>query len=242
MEGDAVTTPSAPGKTSRWEDYIDVFFSPAELFRRRAGDRVGPPLTTLLVLGVLAYIAALPVAGMMMRAATAANPEAAEFMAGGMGTVFALIGGLVVPITYLLVIVSAAALLWLAGRLVDVRADFSRTMLIATYAAFVYLLSQVAGSGAVMLHGEVGLDVVRHTSFGPLRFIEHAAMNPVLVALLRRLDAFAIWQAVLWGVGIAVIYRTTRAQAAVTAAGTWILLAVPGIVWAALGFGVNTAG
>jgi hypothetical protein len=241
MEGDAVTTPSAQGKVSRWEDYIDVFFSPAELFRRRAADRVGPPLVTLLVLGVVAYIAALPVAGMMMRAATAANPEAAEVMAG-MGTVFALIGGLVVPITYLLVIVSAAALLWLAGRLVDVRAEFSRTMLIATYAAFVYLLSQVASSGAVMLHGEVGLDVVRHTSFGPLRFVEHAAMNPVLVALLRRLDAFAIWQAVLWGVGIAVIYRTTRAQAAVTAAGTWILLAVPGIVWAALGFGANTPG
>jgi hypothetical protein len=39
-----------------------------------------------------------------------------------------------------------------------------------------------------------------------------------------------------------VIYRTSRAQAAITAAAAWILFAIPTIIAAALGFGPNTGG
>lgn len=219
---------------SRWEDYVDVFVSPAELFRRRAGDRVGPPLITLLVLGLVFYFVLLPAAGMMMRASLPADPQAAEAVAR-MGTVFQVVGGIVVPFTYLIVVAIVASLLWLGARLVDLRPAWSRTMLIATYAAFVYLLAQIAAGVSVLLHGEAGLDVIRHTSFGPLRILGDQDMNPVLTALLRRLDIFNIWQAVLWGIGIAVVCRATRAQAAISAAAAWVLFAIPGIIGAALG-------
>jgi hypothetical protein len=170
---------TAAGRTSRWEDYIDIFFSPAELYRRRAQDRVGPPLVTLLLLGVFFYFVMLP-----------------------------------------------------ANRII---------MQITTYAAFVYLLSQVAGGVAVLLHGE-GLDLIRHTSFGPLRFVGHPEMDPVMSAVLRRFDLFTLWQTVLWGVGIAVIYRVSRMQAAAMAGITWMLLALPAIVMAASGFGQPPGG
>jgi hypothetical protein len=238
---DTTATAGETQQASRWEDYIDIFFAPAELFRRRAADRVAPPLITLLVLSVIVYIAMLPATGMIMRSTTAAQPEAAEAIER-MGGVLQVIGGISVPITFAIVIAGAAFVLWLVGRVAEIRTDFSRTMLIATYAAFIYLLAQIAGYTAILIHGEAGLDIIRHMSFGPLRFVATDGMNPVILALLRRLEIFAIWQALLWGVGIAVIYRTSRVQAAVTAAATWILVAIPGIIMAALGFGPKAAG
>jgi hypothetical protein len=238
VDAGAAETPTA----SRWEDYIDIFFSPAELYRRRAADRVGPPLITLLVLSVIVYAAMLPATGMIMRtSAAAANPEAAEAIAR-MGPIFQVIGGITVPITFLVITAGTALVLWLTSRFAEIRADYSRAMLIVTYAAFVYLLAQIAGYVAVLIHGEAGLDVIRHTSFGPLRFVGTGEMNPVLMALLRRLDVFALWQAVLWGIGLSAIYGVTRGRAAIAAAAAWILVAIPTIVLAALGFGPKAAG
>jgi hypothetical protein len=221
---------------SRWEDCIDVFFSPAELYRRRADDRVMPPLLILLGLAVVLYFVMLPANAMVMRATIAENPEAGA-MIDQFGTLLQLLGSIFVPITYLIVLSLAAATLWFNGRLVDIRTDFSRTMLIATYAGFVYLLSQVAGGVAVMLHGEVGLDITRQLSFGPLRFLGSPDMDPVVAALLRRFELFTLWQAALWGIGIAVIYRVSRARAFMVASLTWLLLAIPSVVLALLGFG-----
>lgn len=236
------TEPDAPAeKASRWEDYIDVYFSPVELFRRRAHDRLGPPLITLLLLSVVFYLIMLPANSMVMRATVADNPQAAEAMER-LGTIFQLAGSFFVPITYLFVIGLSALLLMGIGRVMELRTTFSRTMLIATYAGFVYLLAQIAGGVAVLLHGEVGLDVVRHVSFGPLRFVGDTDMNPVVTAVLRRFELFTIWQAVLWGIGVAVVYGASRAQAAATAGLTWALMALPSIVAAALNFGQGPRG
>lgn len=228
------------GATSRWEDYVDVYLSPAELYRRRAADRVGPPLLTLLGLALLFYFVMLPANRIMMVASVADNPDAVAMMER-FGMLFQVIGSVFVPITYLVVLSFAAVLLVLVSRFADIRTDFSRAMLITTYAGFVYLLSQVAGGVAVMLHGEAGLDVVRHMSFGPLRFLGHADMDPVQAALLRRLELFTLWQAVLWGIGISVIYGVSRARGFTVAAITWVLLTLPSVAMAALGWGQNAA-
>jgi hypothetical protein len=227
---------AAPEQASRWEDYIDVFFSPAELYQRRAADRIAPPLLTLLALALLFYFVLLPANLMVMRASVADNPQAVQALEQ-FGTLMQIIGSVAVPITYLVVLVIAAAVLWLVGRFADIRIDFSRAMLITTYAGFVYLLAQVVGGVAVMLHGEAGLDIVRHASFGPLRFAGDRDMNPVVMALLRRFELFTLWQAVLWAIGIAVIYRVSRARAFTVAAVTWLLLAIPTILMAVLGIG-----
>jgi hypothetical protein len=236
-----VEVAAAPGQTGRWEDYIDVIFSPAELFRRRAGDRVAPPLITLLVLAVLFYFIMLPANGMAMRAATTANPDAAGAIER-FGMLFQVLGSILIPITYLFVIAVAALLLLGVGRMADVPTTLSRTMLVATYAAFIYLVAQLAGGVSILIHGESGLDVIRHTSFGVLRFVGDADMNPVTMALLRRLDVFAIWQAVLWGIGVAIVFGASRAQAAATAGVTWLLAALPGIAGAAFGLGAGGTG
>jgi hypothetical protein len=228
-------TATAPEHSARWEDYIDVFVSPTALFRRRAHDSVLPPLLTLFAIGLLFYVLLLPANGMVMRAG--ARDEDALAAIDRMGTFMAVAGAVMVPVLYSMVIGTAAFLLWVGGRVADISTDFGRMLLIATYAAFVYLLSQVFGGAAALLHGEAGLDLVRDMSFGPLRFVGNESMNPALMALLRRFDIFNVWQAVLWAIGLRVLYGVTAARAAAVAAAAWILFIIPMLVGNALGAG-----
>lgn len=238
MDHDDVTTQADQEPTataSRWEDYIDVYFSPFELFRRRAHDKVAPPLLTLLALGILFYLIMIPANRIVVRGSI--PPEQQAQMPEGMVSMMTYFGVIGVPIMYLLMTAAAAALLWLGGRIADIRTDFSRTMLIATYASFVLLLSQILASVLVIVAGEAGFDMIRSMSFGPLRFIGSPDMDKTLVAILQRLDIFAIWQAALWAIGLSVIYKVSMARAAVIAAVVWIIFAVPGIIMGVLGFG-----
>lgn len=138
------------------------------------------------------------------------------------------------------VVVWSAALLWVMARFVDLRATFSRTVLIATYAAFVLLLSQLVVGVLVLIHGDAGLDPVRHLSTGVLRFADVDDSSRVLVALLRRVDLFAIWQAVLWGIGVRFVLQARTAHAATIAAVAWLLYAGPAMLLGLIGIGINT--
>jgi hypothetical protein len=226
------------GRSSRSEDCIDVFLSPVELFERRAGDRVAPPFITLLVLAFVLYFVMLPANRIVMLASVSDNPQALEAMER-FGTIMQIVGSIFVPVTYAAVVLWSAALLWMVGRAVDIRTTFSRTVLIATYAAFIMLLSQLVVGVLVLIHGEAGLEPARHLSTGVLRFTGDVGMDRAIVPLLQRVDIFAIWQAVIWGVGIHVIHRTRAIHAAAVAAVVWLLFAAPGVL---LGlFGIATA-
>lgn len=238
MSSAEADTPAKPA--SRWEDYVDVYFSPAELYARRAHDRATPALITLLVLAVIAFYALLPANGIVMRASmppeAAGNAQAERFM-----TMMSYFGGIVVAITHLVTVVWAAILLWLVARGVELRPDFRQAMVIATYAGFIYLLAQIAGSVLALIYGE-GLSPMRDLSFGVSRFLDPESVPRVLAALLRRIDLFVIWQAVLWAIGVRVVLNATRAQAAIAAAGVWLLAALPSLIGAALGWGQAAAG
>jgi hypothetical protein len=236
-EHDTVTTqPEAePATTSRWEDYIDVFFSPFELFRRRAHDKVAPPLLTLIILGIACYLLMIPANRIIVRGNI--PPEQQAQMTEGMMNMMSYAGVIGVPIMYLFMTVIAAALLWIGGRALDMRTDFSRTMLIATYAAFVILLSQILASALVLVGGEASFDPIRSMSFGVLRFIGDAEMNKSVAALLGLLDIFSIWQAALWAIGLSVIYKVSIGRAAIVAAFVWVLFAIPGVILGALNIG-----
>ena len=242
MEHDPIaTTPEdspeqTPEKTaSRWEDYIDVFFSPGELFRRRAQDRIAPPLLTLIGLGIAFYLLMLPANRIMVRASI--PPEAQAGISEGMLNMMVYGGVIGVPIMFSLMVLIAGVLLWIIGRITDIRTEFSRTVLIATYAAFVLLISQVLSGVLVLVSGPENFDAVRSMSFGPLRFMGSMEMNGVLRAVLGLFDIFVIWQAVLWAIGLSVIYRVSMGKAAITAGIVWLLFAVPGLIMGALGIG-----
>jgi len=227
-------------KTSRWEDYIDVFLSPAELYARRARDSVKPAFWTLLILGAVIYYAFLPINQMVMRASMVAqatargtDPAQVEATAGGFVRIMSYGGGIMVAVSFAVVIALTALVLWLIGRMIEVKGTYHQAFLIATYAAFIYLLAQIATSVSAMIAG-AGLNPVSDLSFGVLRFLDTDALPKTLPPLLRRFEIFTIWQAVLWGIGMHVVMKATRAQAAIAAIGTWILAAIPGVIGAVI--------
>lgn len=234
--------PTVAPTASRWEDYIDIFFSPAELYRRRAYDRIGPPLWTLLLLAVVLYYGFINVNETIVRAsmvdAQAQMAEAGQDPAAldTFVTISTYAGGIFAAAGYVISIALAAAFLWIAARFVDLKATFRQTFLIATYAGFIYLLANLAASILAMVAGE-GLDPLRDMSLGLMRFFDPESLPKVVPALLRRTEIFFIWQAIVWAVGVRVVLGASKAQAAITAAAAWLLFAVPGVIAAALNFG-----
>lgn len=232
---DDTAEPQAPEKpVSRWEDYVDVFFSPSALFRRRADDRLGPPLIILLLASLVIYYLMLPANAAIMDQAIAANPQAAQ--AGQtvrqMGTVIRIVSGVFVPISLLVSLAFAAVFLWLFGRMMEGQLNYRQAMLIATYAGFVYLLAQLATGVVVLLKGSGQLDLVRDLSFGVLRFTGGGGIPATVIPLLRRIDIFPIWQVVIWTIGLAVVARIPRGRAALAAILTTVIVAIPGVIMA----------
>jgi hypothetical protein len=229
--------PAAPSAepTARWEDYVDIFIAPASVFRRRAEDSPGPPLAVLLVLSALLYLTLIPANRLIMEAgAAAADPAAAAFMEDW-GTILQLLGAIFVPITTLAMVAAAALAIWIVTRLAGVPLAASRAFLIAVYAGFVLLVGQVAAAALVLLHSGGPIDVHRDLSLGVLRVLPAGEIPTTTVALLRRVDLFAIWQAALWGVGVRWVGRTTAGRAAIVAIVVWMLAALPGLLMALFG-------
>jgi hypothetical protein len=220
---------------ARWEDYIDVLFSPVALFQRRANDRLLPPMLTLGIATAVVALLMIPVNSRAISASTAGNPQAAEFMEQ-YGLLFNILGALFAPAFIIVLVLWAAVLLWGATSALSIDVSFRQTVLIATYAGFLYLVAQILGGVLTMVSGPE-FDLVRDTSFGVLRFTGAEGIPPVVVPLVRRIDLFAIWQAVLWAIGIGVIGRVSYAKAGLAAAIAFIVYAAPGMLLASLGLG-----
>jgi hypothetical protein len=220
----------APESSSRWEDLIDIYVAPAELYRRRADDRVGPPLFMLIGAAVVLYLVLLPANRLIIPATVPDDPQAAAFIEQ-YGTLMHALGVVMVPVTMTLLVAFGALLLWLGARLAGVTLSPARSFLISTYAGYVLLLGQVAAAVLVLLQADGHIDIMRDLSLGPLRFADVDSTSAA-VPLLRRFELFALWQAALWGVGIRHVAGATAGRAALIAGGAWLLYAVPPLLFA----------
>jgi hypothetical protein len=220
-------------KASLWEDLVDVFASPAELFRRQEnGSWVRPWLVLSIVMVVLYYVflpatKAVAAAG-MEEALAGATPQAAATARGAANTI-QNISGIIVPGYLILVVLGVGFLLWLMGLLAKGGPRFKQAAMIVAWASFVSIIQQVLFGVLVTLKINNGQPIVpkQDASFGVLRFLDPASVPAVLDPLIGRLDIFPIWQAILWFVALRVICRWAPAKAAATSAATWILIAVP---------------
>src|SRR5215207_11521644 len=126
-------TTSRPAKAGIWEDFVDIFVQPAQVFERRREGKFGLALLALMVMsGVLFFelrngIAPIMDAEMAKQAAAMAakNPSITPDQIAaqqGMMEKFAAIGYvLFMPIG----IIIAAILLWIAGKVVSASVAFA---------------------------------------------------------------------------------------------------------------------
>ena len=227
---------AAPEKASRWEDFIDIIFSPAEVYERRAEEGWLKPFLIVSAVAVALYYLLLPVTGVVWEVAMQQNapPEATAEQMQQTAQLMRWVGGIMVPFGYLFMIAVAALSLKLVSALIEPGATWRQSFLIPTLAMFITVPQSIISAIPVFIKTQSGeRPGVEDMSFGALRFAG-PDVDPVLRALLGRLDIFAIWMAILIGIGLVHVVRMPRGKAFITAAIVWALIALPGLASAAL--------
>lgn len=223
-----------------WEDFIDIFYAPASVFRRREGGSVFIPMAVITVLcAVLFYLtsgALQPMfdaefdrqMAMAMRQNPNIPPEAVERIRG-FGMRMQQIGMFIfMP----LAIVGVGVATWLSGKLVDAKQTFHAAMIVAAYAYAPRIVEGVLhGLQGVFLDPEQ-LDGRFRLSFGIGRFLDPDTTSPLLLAIVGRVDVITIWITVLIAIGLCVTGRIPMARAAIAAAIVWFVGGLPLILGA----------
>jgi hypothetical protein len=223
----------APARTaSRWEDFIDVFFSPSELFRRRANDSWTVPIIVLCVVSIVLYFAFLPVQRVIQEAAMLNNPNMSPQQleaARNMGPAMQVISGIVIPIFVLVFTLLFGFIAWIAGKITSIDLPFKRALTITAFVSFLTIIQQLV-AGVLMslkLRSGAELDAVKDASFGVLRFMQTSELSAGMVGLLSRIDIFAFWQFAWFAIAFMAAAKASRGNAIIAAAVLWLTGALP---------------
>ena len=220
---------------SRIDDYLDVFVAPSKLFERRSDGKFGQALVVLVVLVAILFFATksamAPIMDAEMAKGMAANPnltpEQIEGMKkfGGIAFGASLIVG--TPIAVLLL----GLVIFLVAKMVGEGMSYAQGATIATFSMFPRIVDSIVSAVQALLMDESQLTSRYSVSLGLGRFME-STMNPVLLALIGRLDVFTIWVTILIAIGLKVMARATAAQAAIGAVIVWFVGALPTVLGA----------
>jgi hypothetical protein len=233
---------AAPSTASRWEDYLDVFISPAQLFRRRADGAFGQAMLVLVVLSAILFFgtrsAMQPVMdsefNRRMAAQMKAHPEVKpeQIEAGRKWATSLAPVGIIAGLPIALLLLGVAV--WLAARAVGGSLSYAQGATIATFAMFPKLVEGVAGAVQALLMDEANITSRFSVSLGLGRFLDPDTTNGALLALLGRVDLFTLWITVLIAVGLRVMAKVGTGQAVAAGALVWVLGALPTVLPALL--------
>lgn len=233
-----VTGSPAPAPASRWEDFIDIFYAPSEVYARRQDSGFGlPMLIVCVVTGIIVlsmFNAMAPIFDAEFARGTAAaikqgaKPEQLE-TGRKIGETFAKISGFVGPA---ILIFLTGLVLWVAGKFVGARQSLNAAILVAAYANVPRVVNSLLSGVQALLMDPASLNSRYAITLSLARFMDPATSSPVLRALAGRVDLFTIWTTVLLAIGLAVTGKIPRSKAAVAAFVVWLFGAVPDLLGA----------
>ena len=240
QDGEPSPSSPPPKPASWWEDYIDIFYAPSEVFARREQSGFGVPmLVVTLLLGVL-FLAVSgvlqPVFDAEMQRGMAAqmknNPQLTpEMLEKGraIGMTFQKIGAFIfTPITLFLL----GLTIWLVGKLFDSKQTLSAAIMVACYAYLPKVIDLVLGGVQGLILDPATMNGRFRLSLGLGRFFDPDAASPMLLALIGRIDVFTIWVTVLLAIGLSVSGKIPRQKAYIAAVLIWIIGALPTVLQA----------
>jgi hypothetical protein len=212
---------AAPAKPAAlWEDLIDVFTSPLEVFRRRRDGRFWLPLLVYTLLVTASFYVGRPVLRPALERQMATQVEKlqgnanlsaeqrekmANQMRGSLDSPFTVLFAAVgIPVA---TFVTALAL-WLVAKPFGSGASLGQSMAVTALGGIPRaVLGLLVSAGSLAAGREAG--TMYGTTAGPAAFL--GLDTPMTTAaLLSRLDLGVLWHTVLLGIGIAVMGRLTR--------------------------------
>jgi hypothetical protein len=236
-ESAASAAPSKPAQSSFWEDVIDIFIQPAEVFRRRENRSVWPPMLFVAISIGIIFFATFntlePLFAAEFTRQTAAvmakNPQITQEMMDkqrSIGEAFTRYGiGVVMLISMFILGVVA----WLLGKLVGSKQTFQAALVVAAWSYMPRVLGAVIGGVQGLLMDPAKLTGQMSISLSPARFMDPDASNPLLFQLMGRLDLITIWVTILLAIGLYVTGKVSKERAAVFGILIWIVGSLPAL-------------
>jgi hypothetical protein len=243
MESDAELAKEvnpAPAKAGLWEDFVDIFYAPSTVFTRRADGKFGMALLFLIVVGTVLVFLTKNAMQPIMDAEFARrsvdmlrkNPNmTAEQLASGRN-VFDMLGPLFFAVGLTLTVLGAGIALWLVGKLFDAKESVAAAMMVATYAEVPRIAQILTNAAQALFMSPEKLNSVNSVGFNLARFMDPDHASAVMIALASRVDLFTIWVTVLLAIGLHVVGRISKQQAAIAAAIVWVIGALPAVLGA----------
>ena len=224
-------TVPAPPKASFWEDLIDIFLSPADVFRREQNKSVWPPmLFVAIAVGVIFFVTFNTLEPIFdaefarnTAKAAASNPNVtAEQLEAGkkIGMNVARYGvGIIMMVTMAIL----GLFTWLLGKVVGSAASLHDGLVIAAWSYFPRILGAIAGGVQGLVMDPAKLNSQLSITLSPARFMDPATANPLLYQLAGRFDLFTIWVTILLAVGVAVLGKVSKERAALFGFLIWFV-------------------
>ena len=225
-------TSTPPGENaSVVEDFIDIFYAPSSVFARREQSGYGIQFLVVSLLFAGFAFASKSVFSQIfdaefsrgMAKAMASNPRLTPDMVNSMRPMQEKIASLFVYLGAPLVIVFTAVLIWLAVKVLSGKLSFGRSMLVSTLAFIPRLVGSLLGVVQVVLMDTSTFTNRYSLSASPARFMDPDATNAKVFGLVGSLDVFAIWSAILIGIGIAVVAKLPRSKGYIAAAIVFVV-------------------
>jgi hypothetical protein len=218
-----------------WEDFIDIFYAPSSVFRRREnGSFLVPLVVVTLLFGGMFYLNSGALRPMFdaefdrqmaiaMRNNPKISPDALERMRE-FGSRIGQVGAFVfVPIVVFCVGVAA----WLTGKLFDAKQSLRAAMVVAAYAYVPRVVDGVSNAIQAVLVDPSHLDGRFRLTLGVGRFLDPDETSPLLLAFVGRIDLITIWITVLIAIGLSVTGRIPLRRASMAAAIVWLVGGLP---------------
>ena len=234
------TVSSAPPqatKASFWEDLIDIYFKPADVFRRRQNSSVWPPMLfvaiSIAVIFFVTYNTLQPIFDAEFSRNTAKmmekNPQLTQEMMDktrSFGEAAAKYGvGVIMLVTMLIV----GVLTWLLGKVVGSKQTFHAALVVAAWAYMPRVLGTVIGGVQGLWMDPGNLTSQLSISLSPARFFDPDTTNAVLYQLLGRLDLITIWVTVLLAIGVYVTGKVSKERAFIFGLLIWTVGSLPAL-------------
>jgi hypothetical protein len=238
-----VTVPANPStapQTSLWEDFIDIFTSPSDVYRRRENSGFGMQLLIVTVLFAIILLGTKslvqPVFDAEMARQTAqvlkAHPEVTAdqinkqmAMGAKLAPIFIIV---VIPISILL----TGLVLWAVGKIFESKQMAKTAIMVATYAFVPRILGTVIGAVIAYFSNPDRLTSAARITVSLGQFVDPDRTSPVLMALLTRVDLFTLWQTALLAIGLQVTGKVSKSSSYIAAALVWLIGALPTVLGA----------
>jgi hypothetical protein len=215
--------PAAPAaKAAAWEDCLDIFYAPTQVFERRKDGKYWLPLIVIAVISAIIVLLSAQVNEAIMDAVFAQQvksgeiPAAAAAQAKAAAQGFQKFGPVITPIFVVIGSFITGLLGWIVARFMGGKLNFAQGVTIMVLSTFPRLIEGIATAVQGMLLDDVTAQHRYSFSLGLARFLD-ADTNNWLLKLASVVNPIAIWETVLLAIGLRVIGKMEKEIAAACA-------------------------